>query len=213
MTEAPDATKFEPNPEFEEQLDRAFASPKSASLKGKPETTEEELEERGEYFSTFSAFNENVKLRSFESPDYPYQVITDDPAQLLLLLAQAARRLEIAKGMTDPGIVVTPELERTAEHELAHGRMAKALGVGSRFGVSVLHDEAENIWALSPFHSEVGNAVGEIMLTRLEEAAIAVAPEDPSPTDLRSVEALGYTSREEVLEKLYASHPHLKPTA
>lgn len=198
--------------EVEEQLDRAFANPLVLDLKDRPKVSAEDLAARDQYFGrqSRSQANEDIPIRSFESPDHDYEVRTDDPEKFRLLLAQAMRRLEIAKGLADPGIEITDQLEKTARHELAHGKMAKALGVGSLYGVRVLHDPTENIWALSPFHKITGNSIGEIMLTRLEDAAISVAPEDASPADLRSAQAAGYFSRDEVLQRLFARHPHLK---
>lgn len=196
------AAELEPNPEFEKQLDRAFANPRVADLKGRPTTSPEDLESRTSYFGRFRHVAETMKIRTFESPVFDCDVMTADPLMFELLLVQAYRRMEIARGRGDPGLAATDRIKKTVKHELAHGAMARRFEHGSYYGVSVLHDPNEDEWALSPFHKVAGNEVGEIFLTRLEDAAISLAPEDYSAADLRAAEAAGYSSREEVLAKL-----------
>lgn len=203
------STELEPNPDFEALLDVAFASPKHITLKGSPGISPEELKEREQYHSPHASAPENIPRKSYDRRHQAYEASTEDPSLYPLLLAQAMRRLEITKGNADPGLEVTTQLEKTARHETEHGRMAHAFGVGSRFGVSILHDPNEDIWALGPFHALVGDTAGTIMLTRLQEAAIAVAPEDPSAADMHTVRSLGYSSREEVLERLLQAYPDL----
>jgi hypothetical protein len=200
-----------PNPDFETQLDRAFASPLHRTLGGHVHISSEDLADRDQYFSPKASLPDDVLIKSYESPANEYAAATDDPALYPLLLGQAIQRLEITKGFADPGLKITPELEKVSNHEINHGRMAQAFGIRSRYGVRVLYDPNEKIWAISPFHSLTGDEAGTIMLTRLQEAAIAAAPEDASAADLHTVRALGYSSREEVLGRLYEVYPHLEP--
>lgn len=203
--------ELEPNADFALQLDRAFANPLTRNLKQRSGSSPEDLAHRGEYFSRFADINDSVKIRSFENPGEEWEVSTEDPTLFPLLLAHAMQRLEVTKGIDDPGIVVTTQLEGVVRHETTHGRMARVFGLGSRYGVRVLNDSVENIWAISPFHSLIGDPAGIIMLTRLEEAAIAVAPEDASRADLHTARSLGFINREAVLERLYEVRPDLKP--
>lgn len=209
MTESsspPNSDELEPNPEFEKQLDRAFANPRTISLKGRPETSQEDIDAREAYFAQQKKVPENIKIHSFESSAYDFEVSTSDPQLFELLLMQAFRRLEIAKGLEDPGLSESDQLKRTAEHELEHGKMTKLFGHESRYGVAVLYDPEEDTWALSPFHKVLGDQDGGIYLTRLEDAAISVAPEEPSQADLHAAQSAGYTSREEVFSRLSEVH-------
>ncbi|MDQ5885887.1 MAG: hypothetical protein QG628_284 [Patescibacteria group bacterium] len=207
MTEYFPPAELMPDLEFEEQLDRAFSHPRIMDLKGNPTTSQEDLDARATYFAQQRQAPEMVKIRSFESPIFDYDVITADPSMYELLLMQAFRRLEMAKGIEDPGLVESDRIKKVVKHELEHGSMTAQFEHGSRYGFAVLHDSDENSWALSPFHKIIGNRIGEIFLTRLEDAAISVAPDEPSPADLHAAYIAGYSSREEVHSRLNEIHP------
>ncbi|MFZ1684230.1 MAG: hypothetical protein WAU88_08895 [Candidatus Zixiibacteriota bacterium] len=85
------------NPElssnFEDQIKRAFAYPLHLSLGKKRGISPEEIEERKRYYSGQGTPGEIVSANTSTL----YEVSTEDPARLALLIAQALRRLEITK--------------------------------------------------------------------------------------------------------------------
>ena len=202
----PQQPEMSHDPIFAEMIERAFASPLIINLADNPQTSPEDLEHRRRYYSKHSSLPEHMKIKSYESPSQEYEVITRNPQQYLLLLRQAMQSLRKVKGDND--IEDLARLEKVALHEITHGAMASAFGLTSKYGVRVLNDPNNQKWAISPFHSAVGDE-GVIMLTRLEEASIAVAPEDASPADLFKAECLGYPSRSKVLEALASVRPDL----
>lgn len=203
--------ELHPDPEIETQLDRAFANPRIVTLKDRPKVSPEDIRARELWYARQREMPKDIKITFYENPPQLDEVWTRERTHYPLLLAQALRRLELIKGEEAPELAITPSIEKAVKHEGAHGAMAAAFGLGSRYGVSVLHDPAEDIWSLGPFHALIGDSVGAIMLTKLEQAAISVAPEDASPSDLQGVYAAGFTSREEVLDQLYDLYPHLCP--
>ena len=200
--------RLEASPDFEQRLELAFASPASVSLKGKPGVSSEDMSQRVDYYRRRVGIPDDVKIKVHGSlEDSAHVVYTDDPDQYITLLAQAVRMREIKSGRPDPGLIITPEIEQTATHEIAHGKMCQKVGIQAvKYGLRVLFDPEEKIFAISPFH----NFDGLVFITKLEEAAIHVAPEDPSPGDLASIQAAGYKSREDVLERFYAKYPERK---
>lgn len=204
---APNLAKLVPDVDFERQLEHAFTYPLHLTLSGRRGISPEEVAAREAYYSKQRELPDTHPINIGQHNQEDYEAITFEPSKFALLLAQAMRRLELAKGNADPGVVITPKLQKSANHEAAHGRMSRLLGVACVYSVRAIHDPASNIWVVGPTHSLVGPAI----ITKLESAAISVAPEDISEGDLLSARAAGYTSREEVLQRLYATHPLLAP--
>lgn len=84
-----------------------------------------------------------------------------------------------------------------AGHELAHGTCALAVGaVGVKYFVSLDHEQGRR--------KVYTNVHGPIELPRLALATIAIHPHDAttSTTDMGIVEASGYSSRQQVIDRI-----------
>jgi hypothetical protein len=194
--------EVEADPDFEEQLSKAFNYPLVLSLGERRGISPEEIAERERYYSRQRLLPDNSPIIVPEWYKQNHEAVTHDPRKFALLIAQAMRRLELAKGSPDPGVMITKEIQKAADHEAAHGKMATSRGLESAYVVRVIYDIDNDIWAIGPAHVLLGPA----QITKLESAAISAAPDDASEGDMLSVNAAGYTSREEVMEKLHASH-------
>lgn len=195
------------DPYFERLLEYAFERPQIVSLDGDRGIAPEEVQEREQYYGSQRELPDDSPLFISSYQPVESEVPTTDPDKFALLIAQALWRLAITNGEPDPGVRITPGVRKQADHEVAHGRMGELFGVRSAYIVRVLYDPRKNLWAIGPGHA----LLGPTYITKLESAAINVAPEDASEGDLLSVRAAGYASREEVLRRLYATHPHIHP--
>jgi len=194
-----------PNTRFAAELEVVFATPLELSLSGNPTISPEELVKRERYYSQKATQPDDHEQFIQPFTKRHFEVVTDVPEDYVLLLAQAVQLMNLQMNGEDSGLIITDRVAKTARHERAHGAMAQSLGILSVYGVGIMHDPSEDIWALRPFHHLQGPAY----ITKLEEAAIAVAPDDASESDIHSALSAGYEGRNEILTKFYAIHPEI----
>jgi|GEM_PF-3577837 len=132
--------------------------------------------------------------------DVAYRVATPDVRQYTRLLSQAIQVMDRKEGLTPKDEVFVADV---TEHEIAHGGIAKLFGNSSTvsyYGVQFGYNQRGTLEML-PFHEMTGP------LRKIHHAWSALAPKDPSETDIAVARGLGYTQGAETLRAMALEVP------